>query len=320
MELRHLRYFLAVAESLHFGRAAQRLRIAQPSLSQQIRLLESELDTKLFERSKKRVTLTESGQLFLEESRLILEHADRAALNARTGKRRETGQVRVGFDYWIDWTKLGEAVRRFDKAHPTVHVQLFSMSSAQEIAALHEARIDVGLVRPPVSDPRLSSEDLLAESFVVALAENHRLAGHKRIALTALRDEPFITPERERLPTLYELTFRLFHDAGFVPKVHHEVDFPGMVLGLVGKGIGISLVPLSASSSAYPGVRFVRLQRSPPILETSLVWRREGAPPIVTAFLQTVLDVASPRRRITRATSVISHRSEPRQSGGVDSS
>src|SRR6185503_5018471 len=112
MELRHLRYFLAVAESLHFGRAAEQLRIAQPSVSHQIRQLESEIQTKLFDRSKKRITLTESGQLFLEESRQILEHADRAALAARTGKRRETGHVRVGFDYWIDWIKLSEAVRR----------------------------------------------------------------------------------------------------------------------------------------------------------------------------------------------------------------
>src|ERR1051326_8467567 len=199
MELRHLRYFLAVAESLHFGRAAQRVRIAQPSLSLQIRQLESELRTEVFERRNKRVTLTESGQLFPEESPQLLEHADRAALTARTGKRRETGQLRVGFDYWIDWTKLGEAVRRFDKAHPTVHIQLFSMSSAQQIAALHEARIDVGLVRPPVTDPRLSSEDLLAESFVLALAENHRLAAHKRIALTSLRDERFITSEERRV-------------------------------------------------------------------------------------------------------------------------
>src|SRR5690349_16649745 len=270
MELRHLRYFLAVAESLHFGRAAQQLRIAQPSVSHQIRQLESELQTKLFERSKKRVTLTESGQLFLEESRLILEHADRAALTARTGKRRETGEVRVGFDYWIDWTKLGEAVRRFDKVQLTVHVQLFSMSSAQQIAALHEARIDVGLVRPPVTDPRLSSEDLLAESFVLALPEHHRLVAHKRIALTSLRDEPFIMAQRESLPMLYDLTFRLFHDAGFMPKVQHEVDYPGMVLGLVAAGVGIALVPLSASRLSA-GVRFVRLQRSPPILETSLV-------------------------------------------------
>ena len=299
MELRHLRYFLAVAESLHFGRAAQQLRIAQPSLSHQIRQLESELQTKLFERSKKRVTLTESGQLFLEESRLILEHADRAALTARTGKRRETGQVRVGFDYWIDWTKLGEAVRRFDKAHPTVHIQLFSMSSAQQIAALHEARIDVGLVRPPVTDPRLSSEDLLAESFVLALDENHRLAAHRRIALTSLRDERFITAERESLPTLYDLTYRLFHAAGFMPKVHHEVDYPGMVLGLVATGVGISLVPLSASRIPYAGVRFVRLQRSPPILETTVVWRREDVRPLLSALLQAVRDVAS-RRRIKR--------------------
>jgi DNA-binding transcriptional LysR family regulator len=242
VELRHLRYFLAVAESLHFGRAAHQLRIAQPSLSHQIRQLESELQTKLFERSKKRVTLTESGQLFLEESRLILEHADRAALTARTGKRRETGQVRVGFDYWIDWTKLGEAVKRFDKAHPTVQVQLFSMSSAQQIAALHEARIDIGLVRPPVTDPRLSSEDLLAESFVLALAQNHRLAAHKRIALTSLKDEPFITAQRESLPMLYDLTYRLFHDAGFMPRCTTKSIIPAWCSAW-SLPVGISLVP-----------------------------------------------------------------------------
>jgi DNA-binding transcriptional LysR family regulator len=119
--------------------------------------------------------------------------------------------------------------------------------------------------------------------------------------LTSLRDERFITAERESLPTLYDLTFRLFHDAGFMPKVHHEVDYPGMVLGLVASGVGISLVPLSASSIPSAGVRFVRLQRSPPILETTLVWRREGVPPILSAFLQVVRDVASSRRRITRA-------------------
>jgi DNA-binding transcriptional LysR family regulator len=171
------------------------------------------------------------------------------------------------------------------------------MSSAQQIAALHEARIDVGLVRPPVSDPRLSSEDLLAESFVLALAENHRLATHKRIALTSLKDESFITAQRESLPMLYDLTFRLFADAGFMPKVRHEVDYPGMVLVLVATGVGISLVPSSASSLPSVGVRFVRLQRSPPILETTLVWRREGVPPILNAFLQAVRDVASSRRR-----------------------
>jgi DNA-binding transcriptional LysR family regulator len=296
MELRHLRYFLAVAESLHFGRAAEQLRIAQPSVSHQIRQLESELQTKLFDRSKKRVTLTESGRLFLEESRQILEHADRAALTARTGKPPEAGQVRVGFDYWIDWIKLCEAVRRLDKDHPSVHVQLFSMSSAHQIAALHEARIDVGLVRPPVTDPRLSSEDLLAESFVLAMAKNHRFAAHKRIALRSLSDERFIMAQRESLPMLYDLTFKLFHDAGFMPKVHQEVDYPAMVLGLVATGIGISLVPSSASSIPFVGVQFVRLQRSPAILETSLVWRRDGVPPILSAFLQVVRDVALPRR------------------------
>jgi DNA-binding transcriptional LysR family regulator len=301
MELRHLRYFLAVAETLHFGRAAQQLRIAQPSLSHQILQLESELQTKLFERSNRRVRLTDSGRLFLEESREILEHTDRAALLARTGKPRETGQVRVGFDYWADWRKLCKGVRRFGKAYPEVHIQLFNMSSSHQITALHEARIDVGFVRPPVADPRLYSEDLLAEPFVLALAENHRRARQKRIALPSVREEPFIVAQRESLPILYDLTFQLFHDAGFMPKVRHEVDYPGMVLGLVAAGVGISLVPLSVSQIQSADVRSVRLQRSPRILATTLVWRRDNASPRLDAFLKAVRDVASSRRRIMSA-------------------
>jgi len=300
MELRHLRYFVAVAESLHFGRAAEQLRIAQPSLSQQIHQLESELQTKLFERSNKRVRLTESGQMFLEESRQILEHADRAALLARTGKPRETGRVRVGFDYWTDCTKICEVVRRFDRAHPTVNVQVFSMSSSHQIVALHEVRIDVGFVRPPVTDPRLQSEDLLVESFVLALPTSHPLASHKCIALSSLKEESFIIAQRESLPMLYDLTFKLFHDGGFTPKVRHEVDYPGIVLGLVASGAGISLIPSSMSQIQYPGVRFVRLQKSPTILETTLVWRRGDVSPVLNAFLQAVRNVASFRRHIAR--------------------
>src|SRR5437763_12631181 len=138
MELRHLRYFLAVAESLHFGRAAQQLRIAQPSLSHQILQLESELQTKLFERSKKRVHLTESGQLFLEETRQILEHVDRAALIARTGKGGTTERLRIGFEFWTDLTKVCAAIKRFDDSHPEVRVELHHMNSSRQIAALRD--------------------------------------------------------------------------------------------------------------------------------------------------------------------------------------
>ena len=297
MELRHLRYFLTAAEFLHFGRAAQDLRIAQPSLSHQILQLESELQTKLFERSKKRVRLTESGELFLEETRRILEHVDRAALMARTGKGHRTEQLlRIGFGYWTDLNKLCVAVKRFDHSHPTVRVEVHNMSVSDQISALREGRLDVGFVRPPVTDPALQSEFLLAEPFVLALAKNHRLARQKRVTISSLKEEPIIMPERKKLPVFYDLAFKLFSDAGFVPKVHHEVDYPAMVLRLVATGVGISLVPASVSKIQSVGIRFVPLQPSSRILETSLVWRRDGAPATLNAFLRAVRDIASSGR------------------------
>lgn len=297
MELRHLRYFATVAEHLHFGRAAQELGIAQPSLSHQILQLESELQTKLFERNKKRVRLTESGVLFLEETHQILEHVDRAALLARTGRGRGTERIRVGFGYWTDLTKLCKAVKRFDESHPNATVELHSMSVPQQIAALREGRIDVGFVRPPVSDPELESEFLLSEPLVVAVPKSHRLASQKRVPLSALKEENIITASRETLPFFYDVTLKLFHDAGFVPKVHHEVGYPTMVLGLVGTGVGVSLVPTSIRNLQSAGVVFVPLQQSSRILETVLAWRRSAVLPILSEFLQVVRDVASSKRR-----------------------
>jgi DNA-binding transcriptional LysR family regulator len=297
MELRHLRYFLSVAELLHFGRAAQQLKIAQPSLSHQILQLESELNTKLFERSKKRVRLTESGVLFLEETRKILERVDRAALLARTGSSRAKEQLRVGFGYWTDLTKVCVAVKRFHQTQAAVRVELYSMNVPDQVAALRQGRIDAGLLRPPVTDPTLDSEFLFSEPFVVAMSKKHRLAKRKRVPIVALKDEPIIMGPRATLPFFFDLTLKLFHDAGFVPNVHHEVDYPTMVLGLVGSGLGISLVPTSIRKIQSAGTVFVPLLPSSPILETAVAWRRNGAPPTLNDFLQILRDVASSARR-----------------------
>jgi DNA-binding transcriptional LysR family regulator len=302
VELRHLRYFLTVAEFLHFGRAAQQLRIAQPSLSHQIAQLESELQTKLFERSKKRVQLTESGVLFLEETRQILEHVDRAALLARTGKGPGAERLRVGFGQWTDLTKLCTAIKRFDESHPAVRLELYGMNVPHQIAALREGRIDVGFVRPPVADPVLNSELLIAEPFVVALPKKHRLAKQKRLELSALKDEPIIMAQRESVPFFYDLTLKLFQDAGFVPNVHDEVDYPSMVLALTAVGIGVSLVPASIRGIQSAGLVFLPLQPSSQILETAVAWRRDGVSPALSAFLKVVRHVASSRRRRSQST------------------
>jgi DNA-binding transcriptional LysR family regulator len=161
------------------------------------------------------------------------------------------------FGQWTDLTKLCAAIKRFDEYHPAVRLELYSMNVPHLIAALRERRIDVAFVRPPVSDPVLNSEFMLAEPFVVALSKKHRLAGEKRLALSEPKDEPIIMAQHEGLPFFYDLTLKLFQDAGFVPNVHDEVDYPSMVLALVAAGIGVSLVPASIRKIQSAGLVFL---------------------------------------------------------------
>jgi DNA-binding transcriptional LysR family regulator len=288
MELRHLRYFVAVAESLHFGHAAAQLRIAQPSLSHQIRQLEAELQTTLFQRTKRRVVLTESGRLFLEEAREILAHADRATLIARRASLEGSERVRVGFAIWTDLTKIFQVIKRLDETHATIRVDLRNMTVPLQIAALKDGLIEVGFIRAMSLEPILQSELLVAEPFMVALPKNHRLASRKRIALSALAKEPFIMGPHAAMPTFFDLALKLCRDAGFIPRVRHEVDYPSIVLGLVATGVGVSLVPASIRKIQSTGVVFRALEPSPRILETSVAWRRDNMSQNVKAFLQLV--------------------------------
>lgn len=150
MELRHLRYFIALADVLHFGRAAAALQIAQPSLSHQIRQLEQELQTNLLERTTKRVRLTDAGRAFLEEARQTLAQADRAALVARRASRGELGTLRIGFAHWVDPTRVLASIKSFNSRHPGIQIDLQTMNVPLQIAALRDGRLDVGFVRPPI--------------------------------------------------------------------------------------------------------------------------------------------------------------------------
>ncbi len=301
MELRHLRYFVAVAESLHFGRAAERLRIAQPSLSHQIRQLEVDLGTTLLQRTRREVHLTDAGQRFLDEARAILAHADRAALVARTATGGASERLRVGFDYWMDLAALCAAVKRFDESHPTVRVELRGMPVALQIDALRDGHLDMGFVRPPVSDPSLASEPLTTDTFMVALSRTHRLAGRSGIRAPALAKEAFIMAPRETLPFFHGLVLGVCRDAGFVPRVRDEVDYPSMVLALVAAGLGVSLVPASVRKIQLPGVVLRSLTPKPRLfLETAIAWRRDAPVPSLQGFRQVVHDVTAARGRRVR--------------------
>jgi DNA-binding transcriptional LysR family regulator len=295
MELRHLRYFVAVAERLHFGRAAEALGIAQPSLSHQVRQLETELQTALLERKNRRVRLTEPGRLFLEEARGTLAQADRAAVVARRASIGEAGRLRVGFAYWMDVERIAAAVERLARLHPGISVELRSLSVVAQLAALKDGRLDAGFVRPPVEDPLLRSERLPDEPLVVALPATHRLAAKERLSLAALAAQRFILFPRESVPRFYDLVLALCRDAAFVPHVAHEADHPRMVLRLVAAGLGISLVPASARQSGERGVVF-RSLRPPVILETAIAWRREGSSPLVERLVEAVREAGSTGR------------------------
>jgi DNA-binding transcriptional LysR family regulator len=287
MELRHLRYFVAVAELLHFGRAAVRLQIAQPSLSHQIRQLEAELQSTLLDRTKRRVRLTEAGGAFLEEARAILAHADRAAVIARLGSHGEHGRVRIALAYWIDPTRIIAAIESFNGRHPAVRIEMRRMAMPSQIAALQDEKLDVGFVRAPIGDDALASDVLAREPLVVALPASHRLAARRRVFLSALAAESFVLVPRDSLPVFFDLVFETCRNAGFIPRALHDADHPSMVLGLVAAGLGISLVPASAQANAPRGVVFRTMRPSSPIVQTVVAWRR-NASPLVDDFVKAV--------------------------------
>ncbi|HEY5617260.1 MAG TPA: LysR substrate-binding domain-containing protein [Vicinamibacterales bacterium] len=298
MEMRHLRYFVAVSEALHFGRAAAQLRIAQPSLSQQIRQLEVELQTTLLQRTKRRVQLTEAGRLFLEEARDILAHTDRAAVIARRASGT-AARLRIGFAYWMDVTPLADAVKRLNDHQSGIRVDIRMTSVPLLVAALKEERLDVALVRPPVGEPSLESEDVMTEPFVVALPHAHRLSARKQVSVATLADEPFILFPRDSVPQFHDLALKLCRDAGFVPNVRDEVDSADLVLRLVAAGVGISLVPASVRRGVtHPGVAFRALQPSPRTLHTAIAWRRDNPSTAVKASVEMVREVVGVPRSI----------------------
>ncbi|HET8648107.1 MAG TPA: LysR family substrate-binding domain-containing protein, partial [Vicinamibacteria bacterium] len=176
----------------------------------------------------------------------------------------------------------------FHRRHRTVRFDVQILGSLQQAAALRDARLDAAFLRSPASEPSLDSMVLMSEPLLAALPARHRLAARERVAISDLGAELFILPPRTAVPILHDLVLKLCRDAGFVPNVAHEIDHPSMVLGLVGAGIGVSLVPASARRLRPRGVVLKRLRPSPRVLQTALAWRRDPASPLVSSFVEAV--------------------------------
>ncbi|BDG01886.1 LysR substrate-binding domain-containing protein [Anaeromyxobacter oryzae] len=314
MELRHLRYFVAVAEELHFGRAAARLGIAQPPLSQQIRQLEDELGAELLVRARRRVALTEAGRVFLAEARGILQRAAAAVTAARRAARGETGSLAVGVVASATYGLVPRVFRTFRARHPDVAVSLAVMSTGAQVAALRAGQIQLGLARPPFGDETLVADALVEEPVVAALAADHALAARRALRLRALAAEPFVLFPRDRRPGWYDFVLGVCRGAGFQPVVGQEAPDLATAMALVAAGLGVTLVPASVRDLRREGVAYRPL--GPPAPRTTLLaLRRPGdALPVVDRFLAVAREVlrgAGARRRATAASPHARSRSRP---------
>ena len=286
MELRHLRYFVAVAEELHFGKAATRLFIVQPSLSQQIQQLEDELGVPLLRRTKRSVELTDAGKVFLQEARNVLtqvQEAKRAAQRAYQGK---IGRLVIGYISSSTYDLLPLMLSAYRVRFPDIDVALRELTTQEQVRALEEETIQVGLLRLPISDLSLHIEVMRQEPIVCVLPEGHPLALHKRIAMPLLVNELFVLQSRQRGGGYYAQVMNLCLTAGFSPNVIQEVTEMHTIVSLVAAGMGVSLVPLSIKNIRSQGVVYRELEGPTPITEMAIAWRRDSHSTIVQNFLE----------------------------------
>jgi DNA-binding transcriptional LysR family regulator len=304
VELRHLRYFVAVAEELHFGHAAARLHTSQPSLSQQIRNLEKELRVELFHRNKRKVTLTSAGRRFLTEAKEILRAAERAAALARETEREETQRLVVGISQNTDWEFLGRVIRAFAQKLPAVELSFQNLDPEEQVKGLREGRLDVGFMGLPVEDSGLASEVTARIPLVLAISSRHSKARNQALTLEQLSGEQYALWPRHIAPGVYDRIVEIFQRAGFGPPVTMEGGMPSArtLIGMVAAGLTIALVDPATRDIAPEGVRFFSLPGAEGISDWGVVYRRDDSSPAVMAFLEEVRAAAPEAARRPKAT------------------
>lgn len=295
MELRQLKYFIAVAEELHFGRAAERCHIAQPPLSQQIKRLEEELGVTLLKRTSRKVSLTPEGSEFLRRCRDIRDRIDEAVICIQDMAQGLEGHLRVGFIGPASLSRLPRAIRAFREANPNIRLDFSAKSTTEQLPMLRADRLDIAFVRLFGHDTAgLNSMVFLREPYVLALPEGHAFADRDRLDITDLEGEPLIFNQRIAQPALYRSLIGSFHKAGFMPTIAQEVNTEQSTIALVATGLGAALVPASSAGDKRSGVIFKPLDGDLPQWEITALWKQKNE----TALLQKFLDVIGEFRDI----------------------
>lgn len=290
IELRQLRYFVTVAEEMHFGRAAQRLHMTQPPLSLAIQSLEALLGVQLFQRTSRSVSLTPAGEALLPEALRILQQTAALPDLMRRAASGASGRLSLAFVSTADYSVLPSFLREFRETYPAVEIDLREATTDVQLDELMEGRIDVGLLIPPLPEKAKLDIDylpVLSEPLILAAPKGlQALRGKTKASLEALTELPLIIFPRRIAPALHDAILACYHEAGLTPRIGQEAIQMQTIIGLVSAGMGIALVPQSVSNLKRPGVDYRPLTNRTSMVETGLAWRRDNASPVLQAFLE----------------------------------
>ena len=295
MELRHLRYFVALAEELHFGRAARRLSITQPPLSQNIRWLEDELCVQLFERNSRRVKLTNAGQAFFARAKDVLAHAESSQQLARAVAGGRAGRLQIAYSASLACLGIVERIQAFAAANEDVEVFVREQASSEQVDSLRSGSLDAGFISASADPSGLASRTVANDVFALCIPVKHPLACNARIDLASLRDAPFVLHAHEGSRGHRAQVLALCANVGFVPRASATAAQSFGVIRLVAAGVGVAIVPASFEHAGLAGVRFVPIaDPASPLLACSIVWHPKRANAKVVKFVSAMSEPVAP--------------------------
>jgi len=289
IELRHIQYFRTLAETLHFGRAAQQLHISQPPLSRQIALLEQKLGVALFTRTRRSVQLTNAGERFYADTEKIFSMLEQAQRNALAAAEGQVGALSVGFMMSAAYNVLPTLTTQYLSRYPDVDVKLTEIVPNVQADMVRTSAIDIGVMYRPEDCRGLETVTIFREPLVAVLSRNHPLAKRRSLAITDLATEAFLIIPREVAPVYYDLTINFCLSRGFKPRIRLETNLQQTIVNLAGEGLGVAMVPNSMRNMRLSTAVFIPLQDAP-MLEVAVIWNRDNLNPCVNTFAQTARD------------------------------
>lgn len=272
MELRHLKYFMAVADELHFKKAAQKLYIAQPPLSRQIKNLEDELGVELLKRNKKKVELTQYGIYLKGEAVKIFQQVEAIKNHLELLKKGTVGQIKIGYVGTVMHSLLPEVLKAIKKKFPEINTRLFELNNQEQVAALRSGEIDIGFIRMPMNIFDLEEKQIFKETFSLIIPKDHPAAGKSAFPISELKDEPFVVFSRDCAPEMFDTIIGICKKEGFAPRIVHESSQINSILRLVESGLGYSIVPSGVRNGYKVNVRFYELSKHKERAKLSLVY------------------------------------------------